>query len=468
MTPLLTAAEARAADAHLIEGLGLPSRQLMELAGKGAAEALQARFPTGPVVVLCGPGNNGGDGYVLARWLALWGRPVVAVPVLPPRTPDAQVNADLAAQMGITGERPALGPQHRPQVLVDALLGTGQRSAPRGPLAEAVGYLQQARHDGHPVVALDLPTGLCADTGASLVHTVTADLTVSFGAHKRGLYTGTGAAFAGERVLVDIGFGHALQRLPPGAQLTEAAEVDRWAPAPAPGAAKWDRGHVAVRAGGGAAVLCAQAALQAGAGLVTLLVPREDQPTLPPRWPELILAEPAALDSRRHNVLVIGPGLGLQAGAEVLHAWSTFPGPVVVDADALRLLPTDLPPPAGLRVLTPHSAEAAHLLGWARDAVEADRFTAQQALSRWGLSVLKGPHTLVGVDPIRVNPTGDARLATAGTGDVLAGWIGAQLLPAALAAAGGPAEAVAVAVYRHGAAAAGMHSNRAGTLLDPR
>jgi NAD(P)H-hydrate repair Nnr-like enzyme with NAD(P)H-hydrate dehydratase domain len=158
----------------------------------------------------------------------------------------------------------------------------------------------------------------------------------------------------------------------------------------------------------------------------------------------------------------------LQAGAEVLDAWSTFPGPVVVDADALRLLPTELPPPAGLRVLTPHSAEAAHLLGWSRDAVEADRFTAQQALSRWGLSVLKGPHTLVGVDPIRVNPTGDARLATAGTGDVLAGWIGAQLLPAALAAAGGPAEAVAVAVYRHGAAAAGMHSNRAGTLLDPR
>ncbi len=207
---------------------------------------------------------------------------------------------------------------------------------------------------------------------------------------------------------------------------------------------------MAVRAGGGAAVLACLGALAAGAGMVTLLAPRSEWAAFHGLDPSVILAEPSTLDPRRHDALVIGPGLGLRHAEDVSVVWQSAPMPVLADADALTLL-AQSPVEAAAdhpRVLTPHSAEAARLLGLRRARVEADRFAAVQALGRFGTPVLKGPHTLVGADRPRVSPIADGRLAVAGSGDVLAGCIAAGL-----AAQQAPLDAATLGVWLHGAAA---------------
>ncbi len=455
MRPVYTAERVRALDRALIEGLGVPGAQLMELAGRGAAEILQARHPQGPVAVLCGPGNNGGDGYVIARWLSLWGREVRLWASSPPTTADATTNRALCERMGI----PLLGLMDALRgatVCVDALLGTGQRSAPRGSLGEGVAALQ-----GRPgVVAIDLPTGVDADSGQKLGNLfVSAELTITLGALKPGVLYEPGATLAGELAVVDIGLGLARLHDPslgePDAAVLEEADVRAWAPRLAPGAAKWDRGHVAIRAAGGAAVLAAHGALRSGAGLVTLLAPRRDWDRLHGLLPEVILAEPGALDSRRHDVLVLGPALGLGEAEreEVLALWAEFPGPLVVDADALTLLgAAGAKGREGPSVLTPHAAEAGRLLGRSRAEVEADRLGAARALGALvgpkGAALLKGRNTAVaGPAGLWVNPTGSPKLAVGGSGDVLAGMVGA-LLGAGLE----PQRAAALAAWRHGRA----------------
>lgn len=456
MMPVCRAATSRAVDAHLIDALGIPGRALMELAGAGADAALAALWPGAPLTVLCGPGNNGGDGAVVARWAATRGVPVRVGWARPPSTPDAVANAALLARLGVwegTVEQALAGATG---VLVDALLGTGQSAAPRGPIAVAVAGLRAARAAGRPIVALDLPTGLCADTAQALggpSQVVEADLTLAFGTWKPAHLLAPGRFWCGDTRLVSIGAAAAAPTggpLPDGHRV-EAADVAAWLPPVAPAAAKWDRGHVAVRAEGGAGVLAAAGAFAAGAGLVTLLAD-------PGRWsalhglpPEVILAPPSALDPARHDTLVLGPGLGRgpAEAAEVLHAWAAFPGPLVADADALTHLAAAGPPPpaGGLRLLTPHVAEAARLLGVPRSAVEADRLGALEALAAWGTPLLKGPGTLVGGGPPWFVPAGSPALATAGTGDVLAGMVGA-LLAGGLA----PREALAAAAHLHGTA----------------
>jgi ADP-dependent NAD(P)H-hydrate dehydratase / NAD(P)H-hydrate epimerase len=460
MIPICTAAQVRELDRRVIEGRGLPGRVLMEVAGRGVAEAVRERFPTASVGVWCGPGNNGGDGYVIARWLRLWGHEVHVRAAGPARTPDALANAAL---------HPAgTGPMPRVDVIVDALLGTGQREAPRGAIAAAISSIRAARSAGASVVAVDLPTGVCADTGQALGGpgaVVEADLTLTLGRWKPGLVCAPGRVLAGEVQLIDIGLDLAQGAADVGVAgwLLEPGDVP--APPVPHAAAKWDRGHVAVRAGGGAAVLAAHGAFRGGAGLVTLLAPRDEWPALHGLWPEVILAEPATLDARRHDALVLGPGLGVHRADEVRRLHGTFPNPTVLDADALTVLAaTDPTPPAGgPRVLTPHSAEAARLLGCARRDIDADRFGAVARLSRFGTPVLKGPGTLIGAPGgARVNPTGDQRLATAGSGDVLAG-----LIAAALATGVPPVDAACRAVFHHGAAAARMAPRgTASDLLD--
>lgn len=466
MHPIQSARRTRELDRRLIEDHGMPGRVLMELAGRHAAERIHARWPDAVLAVLCGPGNNGGDGYVVARWLKLWGHEVRIWSCRPPTTDDARANQALCHRLGLH-ELPLPRAVGGATVAVDALLGTGQRSAPRASVLEGVDTLRILHDSGIPVVALDVPTGVDADTGQVLGspnQAVAAALTVSFGAWKPGLLCMPGAALAGRVEVVDLGFelGEQSGDPPPVGHLLDEADVRPMLPRRKPQDAKWTRGHVAVLGGGGAAVLAAHGAMRAGAGLVSVALPRARWPELHGLWPEIILMEPTELSPRRHDVLVMGPGLGTQAGRIVRELWGRWPGAVVADADALTILAEECPTPSGdqPRVITPHSAEAARLLDTRRSKVEADRFAAQADLARFGLPVLKGPHTLVGAPTPWVLPMADGRLATAGSGDVLAGLIGGLL-----ALGRGSREAAALACWLHGAAATHMPDDGSATDL---
>ena len=409
MKPIYRTSRVRALDHAVIEGLGVPGRQLMEIAGLGAAAAIHARWPGAPTAILCGPGNNGGDGYVVARWLHGWGHPVRIWASAPPTTEDACLNAALAERLGLA-PLPLAEATAQATVLVDALLGTGQQRAPRGQILAGVEALAAAHQQGRAVVCLDLPTGYCSETGQPLLLCAPASLA------------------AGEIETIDIGLDLAALVDPalgvPDARVFEAEDFGWSPPAQGAGAAKWDKGHVAIRARGGAAVLAAHGAFTAGVGLVTILLEREEWASLHGLRPEVILAPPEDLDPRRHDVLLIGPALGAQAAAEVRARWVDFPGTLVADADALTALAQEgfQPVPDRRRLITPHAAEAARLLGIDRAAVEADRFAAARALGDIATTTLKGPGTLVAEGgELWAIPVADARLGTAGSGDVLAG-----------------------------------------------
>lgn len=478
MHAIRTAAQVRDLDERLIETMGIPGRVLMEVAGREAAVEIHKRWPTASVAVLCGPGNNGGDGFVVARWLHTWGHDVRIWSSRPPSTDAARANQQVCEKIGLHAT-PLTRAIAGAGVVVDALLGTGQRSAPGGTVLEGVVAARIVADAGIPVVALDLPTGVHADTGqplGSADEAVAATLTVTFGAWKPGLLCMPGAALAGDVHVVDLGFelGLGTTEAPPKARLMDRAHALKLMPRREPGEAKWNRGHVAVMGGGGAAILACHGALRAGAGLVSLAVPRGRWPELHGLWPEVILMEPAHLNPRRHDVLVMGPGLGKDGARIVRDLWSRWPGPVVADADALSILAEETTVPVGNqpRVITPHSAEAARLLKSRRSTVEADRWTALHELRAFGSVVLKGPHTLVGpsgaADPEQpppcpwVSPVADGRLATAGSGDVLAGLIGGFL-----ALKLRPQEAAGLGVWLHGAAAEHMpEDGSASDLLD--
>ncbi|MFT4978246.1 MAG: hydroxyethylthiazole kinase-like uncharacterized protein yjeF [Myxococcota bacterium] len=469
MIPVSDAATVRARDLALINTLGIPGHTQMELAAHGAARLIHATLPAAaPTAILCGPGNNGGDGYVVARWLHALGHPVRLWAPLPPRGPDATKNADLCRALSIPILPTAAAALDGAACAIDALLGTGQRDAPRGILADGVHALAAARAAGVMIHALDIPTGLCADTGQILgTDHVTADHTYTFGDHKQGLFCEPAASLSGLVTRIDLGLDltAGIEGTPqPGAGLLEVADIAARMPVRGDAEAKWHRGHVAIRASGGAGVLAAHGAFCAGAGLVTLLVPRADWAGLRGLWPEVILAEPDALDPRRHDVLIIGPGLGLggDCEAEVTERWARWPGALLADADALSILARVPQPPAtGSRIITPHSAEAARLLGKTRAEVEADRFRAATALGMRGVSVLKGPNTIVSTagQQHAVVPVRCGRLATAGSGDVLAGLIGGLLAQGCLAR-----DAAIVGSWWH--AHAGLQMPRRGTAGD--
>ena len=456
MIPVHDCDQIRACDQVLISELDIPGRQLMEIAGYMCARSIHERWPRAGVALYCGPGNNGGDGFVIARWLHLWSHDVQVVCSAPPKTVDSIENLRLLRALGI---EPVAVPAPA-TVIVDALLGTGQDRPPVGAIADRVHEIRERSGPGVKIVAIDLPTGMCGQTGSPLDAdcVIRADLTLTLGFLKPGLLLRPGLGLVGALECVDIGLSQARslhpRRFEPAAWLLEDGDIQDWIPHRNPGDAKWNQGHVAIRGGGGAAVLAAHGAFRAGAGLVTLIAPQREWADLHGLWPEVILAE--ELEPKRHDVLVLGPGLGLEHSDEVLHHWTTFSGPVVADADALTVLaqqPT-VPTPAGPRLITPHSAEAARLLKCSRDAVDADRLTALRALQSWGDALLKGPHTLISGEAIWVNPTGSSVLATAGSGDVLAGHI------AGYAARGlSLPQSAAVAAWRHGRASERLHEN---------
>ena len=476
---LVTAREMAEIDRRAAAEYGIPGLLLMENAGAAVARAAARMVPDGPVAVLAGPGNNGGDGFVAARHLANAGRDVT-VYCLADREryrDDAAANLAMLERLGVPVRfrGPTPGELQAAALVVDALLGTGARGAPRGAVAQAIRSIGSA---GRPVLAVDIPSGLDGDTGEAWEPAVRAGRTVTFGLAKRGHFLGEGPERCGELVVADISLPRPLLEETPAMELATPEMVRALLPPRGREDHKGSRGRVLVVAGGpgflGAARLAAAGAVRAGAGLVTLAVPA-------PLWEALAaggpwealtrglaadehgavaadaLPEVAALAQGVRAVLV-GPGLTTWKGTAVLVRGlleQETRVPLVLDADALNVLAEDPGPLAQARrpvAITPHPGEMGRLMGTTSDAVQRDRvghaLTAARELGC--VVVLKGAGTLI-ADPggrLFLNPTGNPVLATGGTGDVLGGMV------AALAAQGTSLVGAAVAAaYVHGLAA---------------
>ncbi|PRH79581.1 bifunctional ADP-dependent NAD(P)H-hydrate dehydratase/NAD(P)H-hydrate epimerase [Streptomyces solincola] len=450
----------RAAEAALMAEL--PEGALMRRAAAGLAAACAGLLPRvygSRVVVLAGSGDNGGDALYAGARLARRGAGVTALLLGSPGEdgrPKAHRAALAALRAAGGADRPASAVAGDPaaalagaDLVLDGVTGIGGRGGLR---PEAAALARAARASGAALVAVDLPSGVDADTGTVDGEAVRADVTVTFGAYKPGLLIDPARAYAGALRLVDIGL------TPPAgevaAEALQHADVAALLPHPAAESDKYRRGVVGVVAGSarypGAAVLCVSGALRGGAGAVRYAGPAGE--AVLARHPETLVHPGGPAEAGRVQSWVIGPGLGDTPGVEAVLASDV---PVLVDADGLRLLD-----PAAVRarpaptLLTPHAGEAAALLGRPREDVEAGRLSAARELAAaYGATVLlKGSTTVVASpdpkDPVRVNPTGTPWLATAGTGDVLSGLAG-SLLAAGLA----PRDAASVAAYLHGLAA---------------
>lgn len=473
-----TGEEAAASDRRAIEGLGVPQPVLMENAGRSAAQILQRLVPEGPVVALVGAGNNGGDALVLVRTLAAWGREVTAVMVADRAAPEPLTHGwgvrwveDRALSSG-----PKWGALLSPAgVLVDGILGTGARGEPRARQAAAI---RRVNHAGRPVLALDIPSGVDAGTGEVPGEAVHADVTVSFGAPKLGALLHPGRARAGRLVAVEIGF-------PPA----EAGDAGAWVVTPA-----WAQEHLPRRAldthknavgrllivagkpgMAGAAVLGAQAAFRAGAGLVQVASARENRPVLQAAVPEAIYVDPddgGALEEAlaRAAAVAVGPGLGTTPEAEALLArvLAADGPPLVVDADALNLMAAGRPRAAreALRgrtaLITPHPGEMGRLFPGAEGVGRVA--LARQAAEALGCAVvLKGAPSVTAAfgHPVLVDAQGSSELAVAGMGDVLTGVCGSLLAQGCA-----PREAGAVGLHLTGRSATIAGRGRALTPSD--
>lgn len=472
----LTASEARRVEERAVAEQKLTLAELMRSAGAAVADIVRARVPDGELVVLAGGGNNGGDGWVAAGVLHAAGR---SVRVLSARQPDelADIAADaardaIAAGVPYTVVDGALATDELGEAagVVDALLGIGASGPLREPYASWVAAVNES---GAYVLSVDTPTGVDADTGQVPGPAVVADCTVTFTAPKLGLVTFPGAAHAGELVVAEIGIEPRLADMSSAPELWTAEEYASLVPLPAPDAHKDSRGRVLVVAGSGtypgAAVLATRGAMRAGAGYVTLAVP---QSVVPIAQAHLLAAPVVGLPqgrthafssnaatallqlAREHDAVVLGPGLTLADGAVATARAivAQVETPLVIDADALNAL-VDA---AGLisartapTVLTPHPGELGRLLGVETRDVQADRLAAASRFASDSCAVvLKGAGTVIyGAGRAVINTSGTPALATAGTGDVLAGIVGA-LLAQGLS----PLEAGALAAYVHGLA----------------
>jgi NAD(P)H-hydrate epimerase len=475
---LLLAAQMRAVDAEAA-AFGMSSAVLMENAGLALAEvALTLATPTGRFLVLCGLGNNGGDGLVAARKLSGLGR-AVHVELCGPSSElggePARVMQGLQAASLSTQMIPADFAAGPGDVVIDALLGTGLNRAPEGLYADAIGRISAWRAAGAKVLSADLPSGLQSDTGVALVPCVQADVTLAFGFVKQGQAIEPGASRCGELRRVDIGIPKAAERVlsGPATWLLEEADVRARIPAQRPEAHKGTSGHVLLVAGSwgktGAAALAGKAALRGGAGLVTVATRPEALVPVMQHAPEMMGLElindgplgPADLNSLLEaadgkQALVIGPGIarGLDTSRLIQALLEEVETPTVLDADALNALDGNLEVLSrakGELMLTPHPGEFGRLMGLTPTEVNRDRvgLARKLATEQHVVVVLKGAHTVIalGDGTVFINPTGNPGMATGGTGDVLAGLCGALL------AQGLSVEDAAVtAVYAHGLA----------------
>lgn len=447
---LYRAAEVRAIDHFAINRLGMPGIELMERAGAGALAAIREHWPAARTLsAICGSGNNGGDGYIVARLAHQLGWDVRVYPVASPAQlkGDARLAYERFTQAG--GATLDFIPEdfEATEILVDALLGTGLDREVTGHYASIIEAVNRYHARGltqagnqRAVVALDIPSGLNADTGARMGPSVKADLTVSFVGLKRGLFTGEGLEQSGEIVFDDLGIEPAArQSVKPSAYL-QRADNQPALPQRTRSGHKGLYGHVLVIGGeagySGAARLAAEAAARVGAGLVSVATRAKHAALLNLARPELMChgvesgAELSPLLARA-TVIAIGPGLGRGDWGRAM--WQEAMGsglPLVVDADALNLL-SEAPRQCNTWVLTPHPGEAARLLGVANAEIQRDRFAAVSALQSHygGVTVLKGSGTLIQDSenlPV-ICAEGNPGMASGGMGDVLAGVIAGLL-----------------------------------------
>ncbi|MGW4037462.1 NAD(P)H-hydrate dehydratase [Streptomyces sp. NPDC004778] len=444
----------RAAEAALMQRL--PEGALMQRAAAGLAAACgdllrrNGRVYGSRVLLLVGSGDNGGDALYAGARLARRGAGVRALLLAPDRAHPGGLAAFRAAGGQVVDGADGLGVL---DLVVDGITGIGGRGGLREDATELV---HTVTRDRTPVISVDLPSGVEADTGEVHGEAVRADATVTFGTYKPGLLIDPAAEHAGALRLVDIGLGPELPE-PPDLEALQYADVAALLPVPGAESDKYRRGVVGVVAGSerypGAAVLAVAGALRGGAGAVRYVGPGAD--AVIARFPEALVHAGPPSKAGRVQAWVVGPGLGDGRAAEAAVADVLAADvPVLVDADGLRLLDAGtVRTRTAPTVLTPHAGEAAALLGTAREEVESGRLTAVRELAaRYRATVLlKGSTTLIAEardTPVRVNPTGTAYLATAGSGDVLSGLTG-SLLAAGLA----PRDAASVGAYLHGLAA---------------
>ena len=439
---LYSVAQVRAFDARAINELGVPGYTLMNRAGAAALRVLRERWPAvRHIAVVTGGGNNGGDGYVLARLARAAGLEVDLLALIAPErlAGDARRAADEYLASGARAGRFDNTAVVRAELLVDALLGTGLRAAPKPEFQAAIRALNAA---GKPILALDLPSGLDGDRGIALGDAVRADATITFVAPKSGLYLGAGPEFVGRLYCDDLQLpAPAGAAARPLLEWLDETDIAQALPARPRAAHKGDFGRVLLIAGGpgmaGAARLAGEACLRCGAGLVSVATAPENVTAVVANRPELIClaaADAGALEAplRVATVIAIGPGLGTGPWARgLLDAALASGKPLVLDADALNLIAAARERPPERAVITPHPGEAGRLLGSSSDAVQADRLGALHRLVDYtgAVVVLKGAGTLVGA-PGRISaicPHGNPGMAAPGMGDVLTGAIAAIL-----------------------------------------
>ena len=488
---LLTAAESARLDRATIDGGHASGDVLMERAGRGVVDAL-VRHVGSPlawrVLVLCGGGNNGGDGFVVARQLAAMGAQV-HVAITASRERIAGDAANMLGRLIAAGVTPrfvdtpealaALLGSGAWDLAIDALLGTGAVGDPHGIVALACEALRRLQASGVRVVAVDVPSGVSADTGAAFATAVQADLTVTFGAAKRGHFLYPGRILRGALEVVDIGLVQPHEAGVRGVWLAQPRELGMALPRRDGRAHKGDAGRALIVGGSqgmtGAVVLAARAACRAGAGYVRVGAPASLQDVLAAQLVEAMpvaagegvhrsltsSAAPALLEEAQHaDAVALGPGLSRhQESIAFAHAFAPhIPWPLVLDADALFAYSAPAGDLASLTaartaplVVTPHVGEMARLTGQAPEALETRRIeVAAEYAQRWRcVVVLKGAPTVIADADGRVcvNPTGNPGMATADMGDVLTGIV------VALLAQGMPAfEAACAAVFAHGLA----------------
>ena len=452
LDPIFDAAAMRAADAWAIAGQGVPSLELMEAAGAALAEAAADAAGRGPIRVVCGKGNNGGDGLVAARRLAAAGHEVETLLVWPA----SELSGDAAANLGrlerarvrevSPGE--ARGALEGSGAAVDAIFGTGFEGAPRAPAIEAIEALNECPA---PTIAADIPTGVDASTGEAEGVAVQALTTVAFHAAKMGHWIAPGKELSGRLVVAPIG-------IPPGAPGEPSAGVITDAVVDLPArrrgsSTKFSSGQVLVvgasRGLTGAVCLAASAAARAGAGYVTVAVPSDLEPIFEIKLTEVMSRGLAGASGRlasadadaisgaaeRAAAVVLGPGAGRDEDTQTLlrELARDLPAPLLIDADGLNAHAEridDIQARGAPTVLTPHEGELGRLLGRASEEISGRRLqSAREAAERSGaVVVLKGDDTLIATgDRVAIARGGAPALATAGTGDVLSGTIGALL-----------------------------------------
>lgn len=465
---LYTAEQTRALDHCAIHEHGIPGSTLMSRAAGAAFRYLLAMWPEpGPMQVLCGTGNNGGDGFLIADLAHKRGIPVTVLQ-LGDATKiggDALLARRQAVANGVVFKAFTPAAVSGEGVIVDAMLGTGLGGEVRGDYVDAI---EAVNASGAPVLAVDIPSGLCSDTGRVLGCAVRADLTVTFIGLKRGLFTLHAPDCTGAVQFSDLGVPQDVyDRVPSALSRLELEPLLARLPARPATAHKGMYGRLLVVGGdygmAGAVAMAAEAAARCGAGLVRAATRPEHVPAIVARTPEVMAAGVESGDDFAPllagcDVLVVGPGLGQSPWSEHLARQALASGlPCVLDADALNLLAAGKAgDPAALAardnvVITPHPGEAARLLGVSNAQVQADRFEAVAQLQRrfGGVALLKGNGTLVaGADETGLCDYGNPGMASGGMGDVLSGVIGGLLCQDLT-----PLEAAALGACLHGAAA---------------